>query len=61
MQCRQGHEGETYRERPADVLRIAHHEHDPSLMVDKATGEPWMGEFFAGNLGTHHDAEDLSE
>ncbi len=42
-----GYEGETYRETPADVLRIAEHEHDPSLMIDKATGEPWMGEFFA--------------
>ncbi len=57
----QGYKGKTYRETPADVLRIAEHEHDPSLMIDRATGESWMGEFFAGNLRTLHDAEDLSE
>ena len=33
-----------------DILRIAEHEHDPSLMINKATGKPWLGEFFAGTL-----------
>ncbi len=30
------------------VVKLAEHEHDPSLMVDKADGLPWLGEFFRG-------------
>ena len=56
-----GYEGETYRETPADVVRIANHEHDPSLMINKATGKPWVGEFFAGTVRMPDDVEDLSE
>jgi hypothetical protein len=44
-----------------DILRIAEHEHDPSLMINKATGKPWLGEFFAGTLRMPDDAEDLSD
>jgi hypothetical protein len=44
-----------------DILRIAEHEHDPSLMITKATGKPWLGEFFAGTLRIPDDPEDLSE
>ena len=44
-----------------DILRIAEHEHDPSLMINKATGKPWLGEFFAGTLRMPDDPEDLSE
>ena len=39
-----GYDGETYQETPADVVRIANHEHDPSLMVNKATGNPWVAD-----------------
>jgi hypothetical protein len=44
-----------------DILRIAEHEHDPSLMINKATGKPWLGEFFAGTLRMPDDVEDLSD
>jgi hypothetical protein len=44
-----------------DIHRIAEHEHDPSLMINKATGKPWLGEFFAGTLRMPDDAEDLSD
>jgi hypothetical protein len=44
-----------------DILRIADHEHDPSLMINKATGKPWLGEFFAGTLRMPDDVEDLSD
>ena len=57
----QNSSSETYRETPADVLRIANHEHDPSLMIDKATGEPWLGKFFAGSVRIPLDAPDPSE
>lgn len=35
--------------RPTDpaVVRVAEHEHDPALMVDRSDGSPWLGEFFA--------------
>jgi hypothetical protein len=60
-----GYDGETYRETPADVLAIvlaiANHEHDPSLMIDKATGKPWVGELFAGTVRMPDDVPDLSE
>jgi len=39
-----GYDGETYRETPVNVVRIASHEHDPSLMVNKVTGKPWVAE-----------------
>ena len=39
---------QTYRETPADVIRLAEHEHPASEFVDKATGEPFLGEFFGG-------------
>jgi hypothetical protein len=44
-----------------DIHRIAEHEHDPSLMINKATGKPWLGEFFAGTLRMPDDVEDLSD
>jgi hypothetical protein len=44
-----------------DILRIAEHEHDPSLMINKATGKPWLGAFFAGTLRMPDDPEDLSD
>src|SRR5215210_7714115 len=40
--------GESYRQTPADVIRLTEHEHDPSEFIDKATGEPFLGEFFRG-------------
>jgi hypothetical protein len=46
---------------PDILLRIAEHEHDPSLMINKATGKPWLGDFFAGTLRMPDDAEDLSD
>jgi hypothetical protein len=46
---------------PDILLRIAEHEHDPSLMINKATGKPWLGEFFAGTLRMPDDPEDLSD
>ena len=55
-----GYDGETYRETPADVVRIANHEHDPSLMVNKASGKPWVGELLAGSVRLP-DIPDLSE
>ncbi len=63
-----GHEGETHgapTERvhpdPA-VVKLAEHEHDPSLMVNKSDGSPWLGEFFRGmRRSLIEDAEDLSE
>jgi hypothetical protein len=44
-----------------DILRIAEHEHDPSLMINKTTGKWWLGEFFAGTLRMPDDPEDLSD
>jgi hypothetical protein len=58
----QDYEGETYRKTPEDVLRLVSHEHDASAFVDKATGEPFMGEFFKGTGGAwREDVPDLSE
>jgi len=58
----QGYEGETYRKTPEDVLRLVSHEHDASEFVDKATGEPFMGEFFRGTgHAWREDVPDLSE
>ncbi len=54
-------EGDTYRETPADVLAIANHEHDPSLMINKATGKAWCGELLAGTVRLPDDVPDLSE
>jgi hypothetical protein len=56
-----GYDGESYRETPADVVRIANHEHDPSLMINKATGKPWCGELLAGTVRMPDDIPDLSE
>ena len=59
----QGHEGETHGA-PTDpaVVKLAEHEHDPSLMVNKAYGLPWLGKFFRGmRRALIEDAEDLSE
>jgi hypothetical protein len=53
--------GESYRKTPADVLAIAAHEHDPSLVIDKATGKPWCGELLAGTVRLPDDVPDLSE
>jgi hypothetical protein len=54
--------GETYRQTPADVTRLTEHEHDPSEFIDKATGEPFLGEFFRGTGEMMHaDVPDLSE
>jgi hypothetical protein len=39
---------ENGQEPSAEVLWLADHEHDPSAFVNKATGEPWLGEFFHG-------------
>ena len=55
------YDGETYRETPADVMRIASHEHDASLMVNKSTGKPWVGELLAGTVRMPDDVPDLSE
>jgi hypothetical protein len=57
-----GYQGSPYREPPEDIRLLSEHEHDPSLMIDKATGESWVGSLFAGNLDAYNeDAEDLSE
>jgi hypothetical protein len=53
---------ETYRQTPADVIRLAEHEHDPSEFIDKASGEPFLGEFFHGTGEMMRaDVPDLSE
>ena len=58
----QGYEGETYRKTPADVIRLTEHEHDASFFVDKATGSPFLGEFFKGTgRAWREDVPDLSE
>ncbi len=58
----QGYEGETYRKTPEDVIRLTEHEHDATLFVDKATGEPFMGGFFKGTGRVwREDVPDLSE
>jgi hypothetical protein len=58
----QGYEGETYGQTPEDVMRLTEHEHDASVFVDKATGEPFMGEFFKGTeRAWREDAPDVSE
>ena len=45
------------------MLRSNEHEHDGSLFIDKATGEPFLGEFFRGlvQMPPASDVEDLSE
>ncbi len=57
-----GYPGETYGP-PTDptVVAIANHEHDPSLLVNKATGKPWCGELLAGTVRLPDDVPDLSE
>jgi hypothetical protein len=53
---------ENGQEPSAEVLWLADHEHDPSAFVNKATGEPWLGEFFHGTSQMWlEEAEDLSE
>ena len=54
--------GETHR-RPTDpaVVKLSEHEHDPSRFVDAATGEPWLGGFFAGNVRMPDGVPNLSE
>ena len=56
---------ETYRQAPVDVIRLTEHEHEASEFVDKATGEPFLGEFFRGMGPTMREplenVEDLSE
>jgi hypothetical protein len=62
-QWRQGYEGETYGPPIAPAVgKLAEHEHDPSLMIDKADGLPWLGQFFhgMGQIFTE-GVEDLSE
>jgi len=58
-----GSGSETHRQTAEDILRIFDHEHNPTLFVDKASGAPFLGRFFAGmELGVHpDDIEDLSE
>jgi hypothetical protein len=54
--------GESYRQTPADAIRLTEHEHYPSEFIDKATGEPFLGEFFRDARETMHaDVPDLSE
>ena len=43
------------------MVAIANHEHDPSLMINKATGKPWVGELLAGTVRMPDGVEDLSE
>jgi hypothetical protein len=58
----QGSGSETYRQTPADVIRLTEHEHDPSEFVDKATGEPFVGKLFRGTGEMMRaDVPDLSE
>ena len=59
---RQGYKGETYGP-PTDpaVVKLSEHEHDPSLMIDKATGKPWCGELLAGTVRMPDNVGDLSE
>jgi len=53
---------ETFRQTPADLIRLTKHGHDASEFVDKATGEPFLGEFFRGTgHAWHEDVLDLSE
>ncbi len=59
---RQDYEGETYGQTPEDVLALTRHPHDASEFVDKATGEPFLGEFFRDTgHAWHEDMPDLSE
>jgi hypothetical protein len=59
---KQGYEGETFGKTPEDVLRLTEHEHDASHFLDARSGEPFMGEFFAGTERLwRQDAPDLSE
>lgn len=53
--------GKSYRETPADVLRLVAHAHDASVFVDKEDGSAWLGQFFHGIEQDPHDVEDLSE
>ncbi len=60
---RQDYGGENHGP-PADpaVVKLAEHEHDPSTMVDRADGLPWLGGFFRGTRRSLiEDAADLSE
>jgi hypothetical protein len=52
----------TYRETPADVALLSEHEHDATEFIDKAAGEPFVGELFRG-MGRmlREDVPDLSE
>ena len=56
-----GYGGETYRETPADVVRIANLEHDHSRMINKATGKSWVGELLVGTVRMEDAVPDLSE
>jgi hypothetical protein len=59
---RSGYQGAPYREPPEDIRLLSEHEHDPSLVIDKATGDPWVGSLLAGSLEYYReDSEDLSE
>ncbi len=55
--------GERGHWRPSPDLErlLALDEHDPSVFVLEADGEPWLGEFFAGNVRLLDDVPDLSE
>ncbi len=60
---RQDYEGEAHGP-PVDpaVVKLAAHEHDLSLVLDKSDGLPWLGEFSRGmRRPLIEDAEDLSE
>jgi hypothetical protein len=52
----------TSRETPADVALLIEHEHDATEFIDKATGEPFVGELLRG-MGRmlREDVPDLSE
>ena len=61
---RQDYGGENHGP-PVDpaVAKLAEHDHDPSLMVDKSDGSPWLGrKIFRGTRRSLiEDVEDLSE
>lgn len=42
---------------PPDLLRLEAHAHDPSAFLDKATGSPWLGQFFHGTRRMQEEVE----
>ncbi|MDQ3864046.1 MAG: hypothetical protein M3317_11210 [Actinomycetota bacterium] len=58
----QGYQGELYGLPPDPaVVKLSEHEHDSSLMINKAIGKPWVGKLHAGTVGMPDDVQDLSE